>query len=146
MFWSNRTLEDVRDCLLGRTGQGRLGRAMNLVGDGENIIKCKEMIDNSVKYFQVCHPVYYPSPCLIHSQLYTSISLRMDKVNWRGTEGKGDPTYIVTIRVHSTFNRYEAELSTYHRSPLLPKFSSVGKRLLKRLYGSLTGIQPIRLH
>ena len=146
MFWSNRTLEDVRDCLLGRMGQGRLGRAMNLVGDGENIIKCKEMIDNSVKYFQVCHLVYYPSPCLIHSQLYTSISLWMDKANWCGIEGKGDPTYVVTIWVHFTFNQYEAELSTYHHSPLLPKFSSVGKRLLKRLYSSLTGIQPTRLH
>ena len=146
MFWSNMTLEDVRDCLLGRMGQGRLGRAMNLVGDGENIIKCKEMIDNSVKYFQVCHLVYYPSPCLIHSQLYTSISLWMDKANWCGIEGKGDPTYVVTIRVHFTFNQYEAELSTYHHSPLLPKFSSVGKRLLKRLYSSLTGIQPTRLH
>ena len=146
MFWSNRTLEDVRDCLLGWMGQGRLGRAMNLVGDGKNIIKCKEMINNSVKYFQVCHLVYYPSPCLIHSQLYMSILLWMDKTNWCGIEGKGDPTYIVTIWVHFTFNQYEAELSTYHYSLLLPKFSSVGKRLLKRLYSSLTGIQPTRLH
>ena len=68
---------------------------MNLVGDGENIIKCKEMIDNSVKYFQVCYPVYYPSLCLIHSQLYTSISLRLDMSDWRGTEGKADPTYVL---------------------------------------------------
>ena len=110
MFWSNRTLEDVRNSLLGRTGQGRLGRAMNLVGDGENIIKCKEMIDNSVKYFQVRYLVYYPSPCLIHSQLYTSISLRLDMADLRGNEGKADPTYVITIRVHSIFNRYEAGL------------------------------------
>ena len=102
MFYSNRTLEDVRGCLLGQMGQGRLSRAMNLVGDGENIMKCKEMIDNSVKYFQVCYLVYYPSLCLIYSQLYTSISLQMENMDWCGTEGKGDPMYIVTIAVHST--------------------------------------------
>ena len=88
MFYSNRTLEDVRDCLLRRTGQGRLGRAMNLVGDGENIIKCREMINNSVKYFQVCYPVYYPLYCLIHSQLYMSISLRLDIADLRGNISK----------------------------------------------------------
>ena len=146
MFYSNRTLEDARDCLLGRTGQGRLGRAMNLVGDGENIMKCKEMIDNSVKYFQVCYPVYCLSLSLIYSQLYTSISLRMDNTDWRGTEGKGDPTYVVTIAVHSTSDRYVAELFTYHHSPSLPKFSSVGKRLSKRSYGSSTEIQPVASH
>ena len=146
MFYSNRTLEDVRDCLLGQTGQGRLGRAMNLVGDGENIMKCKEMIDNSVKYFQVCYPVYYPSLCLIHSQLYTSISLRMDNTDWRGTEGKGDPTYVVTIAVHPTTDGYVAELFTYHHSPSLLKFSLVGKRLSKRSYGSSTEIQPVASH
>ena len=136
-------MEEVRDCLLGRTGQGRLGRAMNLVGDGENIIKCKEMIDNSVKYFQVCYAVYYPSFCPIHLQLYTSISLRMDRADWRGTEGKADPTYVVTIGDHSTSNRYDAELFLHHHSPFLPKFSSVGKRLLKRQYSSSTGMQPV---
>ena len=146
MFYSNRTLEDARDCLLGRTGQGRLGRAMNLVGDGENIMKCKEMIDNSVKYFQVCYPVYCLSLSLIYSQLYTSISLRMDNTDWRGTEGKGDPTYVVTIAVHSTSDRYVAELFTYHHSQSLPKFSSGGKRLSKRSYGSSTEIQPVASH
>ena len=59
----------------------------------------------------------------------------MDKADLRGTEGNGDPTYVVTIGVHSISNRYEAELFIYHHSPLLPKFSSVGKRLLKRSYG-----------
>ena len=90
-------MEEVRDCLLRQTGQGRLGRAMNLVGDGENIIKCKEMIDNSVKYFQVCYAVYYPLFCLIHPQLYTSISLRLDMADLRGNEGKADQTYVITI-------------------------------------------------
>ena len=73
MFYSNRTLEEVRNCLLGQTRQGRLGRATNLAGDGENIIKCKEMIDNSVKCFQVCYPVYYPSFCLIYSVVYVHL-------------------------------------------------------------------------
>ena len=59
MLQFNRTLEDVREYLLGQTGRGRLGRAMNLVGDGDNIVKCKEMIENSFKDFQVCYPVYY---------------------------------------------------------------------------------------
>ena len=59
MLQFNRTLEDVREYLLGQTGRGRLGRAMNLVGDGDNILKCKEMIENSLKDFQVCYPVYY---------------------------------------------------------------------------------------
>ena len=59
MLQFNRTLEDVRDYLLGQTGRGRLGRAMNLVGDGDNILKCKEMIENSFKDFQVCYPVYF---------------------------------------------------------------------------------------
>ena len=59
MLQFNRTLEDVREYLLGQTGQGRLGRVMNLVGDGDNIVKCKEMIENSFKDFQVCYPVYY---------------------------------------------------------------------------------------
>ena len=59
MLQFNRTLEDVREYLLGQTGRGRLGRAMNLVGDGDNILKCKEMIENSFKDFQVCYLVYY---------------------------------------------------------------------------------------
>ena len=29
---------------------------MNLAGDGDNILKCKEMVDNSFKDFQVCSP------------------------------------------------------------------------------------------
>ena len=59
MLQFNRTLEDVRDYLLEQAGRGRLGRAMNLVGDGDNILKCKEMIENSFKDFQVCYPVYF---------------------------------------------------------------------------------------
>ena len=59
MLQFNRTLEDVRDYLHGQTGRGRLGRAMNLVGDGDNILKCKEMIENSFKDFQVCYSVYF---------------------------------------------------------------------------------------
>ena len=56
ILWSGRTLEDVRDYLLEQAGRGRLGRAMNLAGDGDNILKCKEMVDNSFKDFQVCSP------------------------------------------------------------------------------------------
>ena len=66
--------------------------------------------------------------------------------DWRDTVGKVDPTYVITIRVHSTSNQYEAELIIYHRSQSLPKFSLVGKRLLKRLYGSSTGILPVASH
>ena len=29
---------------------------MNLAGDGDNILKCKEMVDNNFKDFQVCSP------------------------------------------------------------------------------------------
>ena len=108
---------------------------MNLVGDGNNILKCKEMIDDSFKDFQVCSPVYHPLICLINLQVYTFISLRLDLADWRGNVGKADPTYVITIRVHSTSNRYEAELLIYHHSQSLPKFSSAGKRLLKRLCG-----------
>ena len=109
---------------------------MNLVGDGDKILKCKEMIDDSFKDFQVCSPVYYPSICLINLQMYTFISLRLDLADWRGNVGKADPTYVITIRVHSTSNRYEAEQFIYHHSQSLPKFSSAGKRALKRLCGS----------
>ena len=116
---------------------------MNLAGDGDNILKCKEMIDNSFKDFQVCSPVYYPSVCLIHSQMYTFISLRLDMADWRGTVGKTLPTYVIIIRVHSTSNRYEAEQFIYHHSRSLLKSSSVGKRLLKRSCGSSTGVQPV---
>ena len=56
ILWSGRTLEDVRDYLLEQAGRGRLGRAMNLAGDGDNILKCKEMVDNNFKDFQVCSP------------------------------------------------------------------------------------------
>ena len=56
IIWSGRTLENVRDYLLEQAGRGRLGRAMNLAGDGDNILKCKEMVDNSFKDFQVCSP------------------------------------------------------------------------------------------
>ena len=58
---------------------------MNLVGDWDNILKCKEMIDNSFKDFQVCYLVYYPTLCLIRSQMYTFISLRLDLSDWRAS-------------------------------------------------------------
>ena len=75
--------------------------------------------------------------------MYTFISLRLDMADWRDTVGKVYPTYVITIRVHSISNQYEAELIIYHHSQLLPKFSSVGKRLLKRSYGSSPRIQPL---
>ena len=78
--------------------------------------------------------------------MYTFISLRLDMADWRDTVGKVDPTYVITIRVHSISNQYEAELIIYHHSQSLLKFSSVGKRLLKRLYGSSTGILPVASH
>ena len=43
----------MSDYLPEQTEQGRLGRAMNLVGDEDGILKCNEMIENSLKDFQV---------------------------------------------------------------------------------------------
>ena len=63
--------------------------------------------------------------------------------DWRDTVGKVDSTYVITIRVHSISNQYEAELIIYHHSQSLLKFSLVWKRLLKRSYGSSPRIQPL---
>ena len=52
---------------------------MALVRDGDNILKCKEIIDNSFKDFQVYSPVHYPSICLIQ---FTDVYLHLAPIGY----------------------------------------------------------------
>ena len=54
---------------------------MNLMEDGENIMKCKEMIDNSFKYFQVSFLVYCPS---LLSYIFTVVYVHLAPIGYGG--------------------------------------------------------------
>ncbi|KIM86429.1 hypothetical protein PILCRDRAFT_4924, partial [Piloderma croceum F 1598] len=60
-------LRRIRDILELQADRNAAGRALNSVGDGEDIIRCKELVDQSFKRFEV----------------YTSIALRMDAIYLR---------------------------------------------------------------
>jgi hypothetical protein len=48
-----RDLEKIRDILKLQADRNIIARAANSVGDGEDILKCKELIDQGFKRFEV---------------------------------------------------------------------------------------------
>ncbi|KIM83174.1 hypothetical protein PILCRDRAFT_7143 [Piloderma croceum F 1598] len=57
-------LKRIRDILQQQADRSTVGRVVNSVGDGEGILRCKELVDQGFKRFEV----------------YTSIALRMDAI------------------------------------------------------------------
>jgi hypothetical protein len=48
-----RDLEKIRDILMLQTDRNIVLRATNSIGDGEDIVRCKELIDQGFKRFEV---------------------------------------------------------------------------------------------
>ena len=48
-----RDLENIRDILQLQADRHITGRVMNFVGDGEEVLKCKELVDQGFKKFEV---------------------------------------------------------------------------------------------
>ena len=48
-----RDLEKIRDIIMLQAGKNIFSRAANSVSDGEEILKCKELIDQGFKRFEV---------------------------------------------------------------------------------------------
>jgi hypothetical protein len=46
-------LERIRDILQLQADRNIAGRVMNTIGDGEDLIRCKELVDQAFKRFQV---------------------------------------------------------------------------------------------
>lgn len=53
MYMICRDLETIQDILTEQATRSRFTRVLNHLGDMDKIIKCKEMINSSVRRFQV---------------------------------------------------------------------------------------------
>lgn len=75
-----RDMESVFNTLESQTKQGTFRRIVNNNTQSDEIVKCKEKIDNSYKIFQVCTgAIRIAAQLTCHcSKMYTMISIRLN--------------------------------------------------------------------
>ncbi len=77
-----RDLEKIRDILQPQIDRNIAGRVLNSVGDGDDILRCKELVVQAINRFQVSTTLNIMRHLTIF-EVYTFIALRLKAIDSR---------------------------------------------------------------